>query len=204
MYITDAQQAQSSELADLIQVAGDHLPFYIWQMEGAHGKDALEVGRKQIASSKELSKFSYQNTRVCIEQGQIIGASLSHKLPQQASLSNLHEHPEPVIPLLMLETKAPGAWYLHLVVVDENSRNLGVAKLMFKDALRLAREAGCDEIVLIVNSANRAALSLYGSLGFTSKDQIPAVPYPNCLNGSHWILLGLPLAIETVNKRKLS
>lgn len=193
MYVTDASQSHAPDIAELIKLTGDHLPFYLWEIEAKGAKSPREVAENRIASSSEISDFSYQNARICVENDNVIGTYLGFKLSANASLHNLHEYPEPLIPIVMLESKAPGAWFLHTISVREADRNRGVAKLMMHDAETIAQKHGCHEIALIVNSNNKAALSLYGSLGYTSKDQTPVIPYPGCAADSHWVLLTLPL-----------
>lgn len=194
MYLTDAKKEQANELAKLIQLAGDGLPYYLWQID-SHGRiPPLELGSMRIASSSDKNNLSYQNARICLRDGRLAGVAISSKLSESPSLLDLHEHPDPLIPLLMLEAKVPGAWSVSAVSVTPRYRKLGVAKLLMRDAEMLAEQNGCDEIIVVVNSANHIALAMYGALGYTSKDQMPAVPYPNCPAGSHWVLLTLPVS----------
>ncbi len=196
MYVTDAKPSQATEIASLIQGVGEHLPLYLWQIESGGHRSPLEVGARRIASNKESSNFSYQNARVCMEDdGRIIATCIGIKLPDNPSLRNLHEHAEPLIPLLMLQMKAPSAWNIYLLSVDESARKKGVAKLLMRDAEVLALEHGCAEVALFVNSENKPALSLCGSLGYVSKDQVPVVPYPNCPGNSNWVLLSKPTSV---------
>ena len=192
MYVTDAKPSQATEIASLIQSVGEHLPLYLWQIESGGHSSPLEVGARRIASSKDSSNFSYQNARVCMEGGRIVAACIGLKLPDNPSLRNWHEHAEPLIPLLMLQMKAASAWNIYLLSVDESARQKGVAKLLMRDAELLALEHGCAEVALFVNSENKPALSLCGSLGYVSKDQVPVVPYPNCPSNSNWVLLSKP------------
>lgn len=192
MFISDARKEQAMELASLFQLAGEGLPFYLWQIE-SHGRiDPLKLGAMRLASDRDRSQISYQNARVCLRDGRLAGAALSYKLPDNPSLLALHQHPDPQIPLLMLETKAPGAWYLNALAVAPQFRNFGIAKQLMYDVALLAQENTCIELALIVNSANHNATSLYGKLGYTIKDQLPVVPYPNCASGSHWVLMTAP------------
>lgn len=187
MYISDANKEQARKLAKLIQLARGGMPYYIWQLEGKGNADPIDIGSKHI--SREQSSISYKHARVCIEDDKLLGLAQSYRLSDSPSLLNLHKHPDPIIPLLMLETKAPGAWYLHAIAVEKSHRNRGVAKLLMRDTEILAEHAGCNEIALTVNSSNKLALSIYGSMGYTSKDQMRAVPFPGCPEGSHWILM---------------
>ena len=60
----------------------------------------------------------------------------------------------------------PTDFYISLVAVEENHRRQGIGGRLIRNALSLAADSGCERIVLDVRENNRAAISLYGKLGF--------------------------------------
>jgi ribosomal protein S18 acetylase RimI-like enzyme len=54
--------------------------------------------------------------------------------------------------------------------VEESARRQGVGRALMATAGRLAREAGAEEITLLTNTENEAALRFYHALGFELAD----------------------------------
>ncbi len=57
-------------------------------------------------------------------------------------------------------------FYISVIVVDEEYRNMGIGAFMLKEAVRIAKEKECNKIVLDVDRDNTAAQSLYKKFGF--------------------------------------
>ena len=55
---------------------------------------------------------------------------------------------------------------LYSIVVSESFRGHGIARQLMAKGERLARTHGCSSLYLEVNTANRAAIQLYQSLGY--------------------------------------
>ncbi len=53
-----ADETDASELADLVNFAGEGLPYYIWKGLAEGGQDAWEVGRARQASKSAKVKLS--------------------------------------------------------------------------------------------------------------------------------------------------
>src|SRR5438105_187396 len=61
------------------------------------------------------------------------------------------------------------AW-IEDVVVDESARGQGVGEALNREALRLAKEAGCKTVDLTSRPSREAANRLYQRLGFEQRD----------------------------------
>lgn len=60
--------------------------------------------------------------------------------------------------------------FLEALVVDETARSRGVGGALVQEALRLARQAGADDLHLTSSPKRQAANRLYQRLGFARRD----------------------------------
>jgi len=54
------------------------------------------------------------------------------------------------------------------VAVSPSRRGSGIARMLLREAFRLALEQGAEKVALEVRASNNAAITLYRQLGFTS------------------------------------
>lgn len=191
MEIRDAVKADARQLAYLINLAGEGLPEYLWRSMTADGESSMDVGAGRAA--REEGGFSYTNARVCVEDGTLIAMMLSYRQPDPYLIGDLAAYPDIVRPLVELEARAPGSWYINAVATCEAHRGRGAAQMLNRDAECRARTAGCDQLSLIVASENAGARRLYDHMGFRDTSTLPVVPYPGCLHGGHWVLMVRPV-----------
>jgi ribosomal protein S18 acetylase RimI-like enzyme len=57
-------------------------------------------------------------------------------------------------------------FYISVIVVDEKCRNRGIGTYLLKEAIMIAKEKGCKQIILDVDKGNTTAQSLYKKFGF--------------------------------------
>ena len=114
---------------------------------------------------------------------------LSYRQPDPYQTGNLSDYPELVRPLVQLEARAPGSWYVNAVATFEQHRGKGVGRKLMADAEEQARAQGCSLMSLIVASENAGARRLYQRLGFDDAASLPVVPYPGALHGGNWVLM---------------
>ncbi len=151
------------------------------------GQDPMAVGA--IRASREEGGFSYRNARVCVTQSQVQGMMISYKQPENYSTEGIEDYPKIVRPLVLLEAKAPGSWYINAVATFEKFQGLGIAQMLFREAEEKASSEGVIEMSLIVASENKRAKGLYEHLGYRPIASLPVVMYPGCLHGGEWILM---------------
>jgi len=111
-------------------------------------------------------------------------------------IGGLSEYPGIVRPLIELESKVPGSWYINAISTYEEHRGKGVARALILDSEEYAKTCGCTLMSLIVTSENIRAKGLYEYLGFKVIDSQPVVPYPGGCHGGSWLLMTKDL--ETV------
>lgn len=68
--------------------------------------------------------------------------------------------------------KAPGDWWISLLVVDGAHQGRGVGRAAMELVRRMAAEAGGRRLGLSVHPDNLAALGLYRSLGFVFENRV--------------------------------
>ena len=187
MKIIDAGKEHATDLAYLINLAGEGIPEYLWQDLAEQNESPLEVGAKRAA--RESGSFSYLNAKVCVENGDVCGMIISYRQPDPYELSNLEDYPEIVRPMVKLEAEVPGSWYVNALATYEAHRGKGVASILIADAEKQALEARCNKMSIIVASENTQAKNLYAYLGFETISKLPVVPYPGCLHGGEWQLM---------------
>ncbi|WP_020680652.1 GNAT family N-acetyltransferase [Marinobacterium rhizophilum] len=187
MDIRNATPEDAQELALLINLAGEGMPAYLWQDMTEDSETPLEAGARRAARTE--GGFSYTHARVCSDDGRVLGMLLSYRLPDPYEVGDITQYPELIRPLVTLEARVPGSWYINAIATHENCRGQGVARRLMADASRQSRENNCTLMSLIVASENHAAIQLYASTGFSSIHTLPVVSYPGCLHGGEWVLM---------------
>jgi ribosomal protein S18 acetylase RimI-like enzyme len=183
-----ATKADASALAVLVDIAGEGLPAHLWSTLKAPGQSILEVGRERAA--REEGGFSYRNAIVAEEVGGEIAACLvGYRLDDPYELGDLEEIPELVRPLVLLEAKAPGSWYVNVLATFPEFRRLGIGIELLAIAEQKALADGAAALSVIVAGGNERAARLYRRAGFTAAAREPLVPFPGYTHEGDWILL---------------
>ena len=187
MTIQHAIKENAADLAHLFNLAGEGIPKYLWSKIAEAGQDPMEVGCTR--ASREEGGFSYTNARVNVEAGNVLGMIVSYQQPDPYSIEDIEKYPEIVKPLVLLEAKAPGSWYINAIATFKEFQGKGVAQKLLNEAEQRAISAGNTEISLIVASENSRAKKLYEHIGYKLVSSLPVVGYPGCLHGGEWLLM---------------
>jgi len=187
MEIKNATKENASDLAHLINLAGEGITEYLWSSMDEEGQGPMDHG--EMRASREEGGFSYRNARVCVEDAHVQGMIISYKQPDIYSTDDSDDYPDIVKPLILLESKAPGSWYINAKATFERYQGAGIARMLLKEAEERAQAEGVSEMSLIVASENRRAKGLYEYLGYQPVSPLPVVTYPGCLQGGEWVLM---------------
>ncbi len=187
MDIQNAKKEDAKYLAFLINLAGEGIPHYLWSGMTRSGETPSDIGIQR--AGREDGGFSYTNARVVKEGADVVGMLLSYRLDDPYIIDNLDDIPEVVRPLVVLESKAPGTWYVNAVATLASHRGQGIATGLLKDAEAKAIVHGVTRMSLIVASENQLARGLYSGLGYETRETLPVVDYPGCLHGGSWELM---------------
>jgi ribosomal protein S18 acetylase RimI-like enzyme len=178
-------------MAELINMAGEGLPLHVWRRMAEPGEDLWEVGRRR--AQREEGSFSYRNTVVVEEEGEVVAGLVGYALPDQPEPIDPDKVPGMFVPLLELENLAPATWYVNVLAAYPEHRGKGHGRKLLAIAERIAAEAGTKRMSIIVSDANTGAWRLYERAGYQVVAQRPMVKDDWENPGENWVLLVKPL-----------
>jgi len=182
-----ATKADAAALAVLGDIAGEGLPAHLWSTLREPGQSILEIGRERAA--REEGGFSYRNAIVAELDGDVAAGLVGYCLDDPYDLPDLDDVPEVVRPLVKLEAKAPGSWYVNVLATFPEFRRLGLARKLLDLAETKALEAGASSLSVIVAGENERAVRLYASADYGPLASEPVLMFPGCPHGGHWVLM---------------
>src|SRR5215467_10467579 len=133
--VRPARVEEADVLAELVDYAGEGLPSYLWSKMAPPGETAQDIGRKRAA--RETGSFSYRNATIIEHAGRAAGALIGYVIPD-VSEPIPSDMPAMFVPLQELENLAPGTWYVNVLAVLPQARDLGLGT----ELLRIADENG--------------------------------------------------------------
>lgn len=186
--IRHAIEKDSRSLAELINLAGEGLPLYLWGLSSADGQAPIEFGEQRAKRTE--GGFSYRNAWVCEVDGTIAAMLLAYPQDDPYLIEDITAFPEVVRPLIELESECSGSFYINALAAYPQFQGQGLGSQLLALAEEKAREFACSEISLIVADGNEQPCTLYEFSGFHEYSQRPIVRYPG-LPASHkqWILM---------------
>jgi ribosomal protein S18 acetylase RimI-like enzyme len=182
-----ATKADAAALAVLVDIAGEGMPAYMWSTLKAPGQSVLEFGRERAA--RESGGFSWRNAVVVEIDGEIAASLVGYRLDDPYDLGVLDETPEIVRPLVRLEAKAPGSWYVNVLATFPEFRRRGIGGRLLAVAEGKGREEGAPSLSVIVASWNKGASRLYVRAGYSALASEPAILFPGCPHKGDWVLM---------------
>lgn len=185
--IRKAKVEDAPKLAELMNLAGEGIPAYLWERMADPGEGIMAFGARRVAGTE--SGFSYTNAHVAVCNGAIAGMLLGYRLPDPYETGPLDEIPAVVRSLVEMEALVPGSWYVNAVATDSAYRGQGVGRMLMEKAEQLAAESRATTMSLIVAEQNAAAHRLYEMLGYQVAARRPIVQFPNCPHTGDWILM---------------
>jgi ribosomal protein S18 acetylase RimI-like enzyme len=156
--------ADASVLAELVNHAGEGMPLYLWGKLAVSGETAWDVGRKRAA--RDAGAFSYRNATIIEHGGRAAGCLIGYLIPD-APGPIPPDLPAMFVPLQQLENLAPASWYVNVLAVLPECRNLGLGSELLLVADEAARRTGKDHVSVIVADANSGARRLYERHGYS-------------------------------------
>jgi ribosomal protein S18 acetylase RimI-like enzyme len=94
-----------------------------------------------------------------------------------------------VRPLVRLEAKAPGSWYVNVLATFPEFRRLGIGGQLLAIAEGKGRQEGAPSLSVMVGSWNAGAGRLYRSAGYSALASEPAVLFSGCPHKGDWVLM---------------
>ena len=185
--LRDARKSDCAELAELINLAGEGLPYYHWRNIAEPGQDPWALGRERAA--RETGSFSYRNGVVAEVDGKIAGILTGYPITAEPEAVDPGSTPPMWVPLLELERIAAGTWYVNSVAAYPDARGLGVGSALMRWAEKRAADLGLRGTSLIVSDANLGARRLYDRLGYAEVATRPMVKEGWQCDGDNWVLM---------------
>lgn len=159
----------------------------MWGMLAAPGQSTLEVGRER--ARREEGGFSYRNAIVAEIGGEVAASLVGYHLDDPYDLSGLDDMPEFVRPLVRLEAKAPGSWYVNVLATFPEFRGQGLGTKLLAVAEAKGREEHAPAMSVIVGSWNDGAAQLYARAGYSPLASEPAILPPGFPHQGDWVLM---------------
>jgi len=173
-------------MAELVDIAGDGLPVYLWGKLARAGQSGWDVGRERARLG--LGGFAPHNTVVREEGGKVAACLIGYPLDQGPQSLGGESLPE-LAPLHDLQNMVAGSWYLNTLATFPEYRGKGFGGELLRIAEMLARDALVTQMSLIALDANAAARRLYERNGFVEHATRPIVKEDWEHSGQNWVLM---------------
>ena len=186
-----ARKSDAVALAALIDIAGEGLPVHFWSQMKEPRQSVFEFGRSRAA--RDEGNFSYKNATIAGVDGEVAACLVDYPLDDPYDTGDLNELPEIVRPLVELESKAPGSWYINVVAAFPEFRGQGIGARLLALAEDHGRAQGARQASIIVASENQGAMRLYAHTGYAEVARARLVAFPGCAHGGDWVLMTKPI-----------
>lgn len=182
-----ATQDDALAMAELVNIAGEGLPLYLWEELAESGESPWDIGQQR--AKRDSGSFSYRNAIVRQGNGDVVSALIGYSLPDTPEPVNYEEMPGMFLPLQELEDLVPGTWYVNVLATYPEYRGLGYGSDLLSIAEQLAVDAGNSGLSIIVSDANTGARRLYERSGYAELATRPMVKESWDNPGENWVLL---------------
>jgi ribosomal protein S18 acetylase RimI-like enzyme len=174
-------------MAELVNMAGEGLPLYLWTHLAAPGQSPWAFGQER--ARRESGAFSYRNTIVREEAGDVAAVLIGYPLEDEPAPVDYTDMPPMFVPLQQLEDLAPGTWYVNVLATYPQFRGRGYGAQLLSIADDIARDTGKRGLSIIVAGANAGARRLYERCGYREQTRRAMVKEQWQHPGTHWVLL---------------
>lgn len=178
-------------MAELVNIAGEGMPLYLWSNMAGEGISPWEVGEQR--AQRESGGFSFRNTVLHEVDGRVVAGLIGYPLEKEPEPTDYDELPPMFVPLQQLEDLVPGTWYVNVLAAYPEHRGKGYGTGLLAVAEELARQHNCTGLSLIVSDANTNARRLYTRTGYEELASRPMVKEAWDNPGENWVLLRKPL-----------
>lgn len=170
-----ALQSDARALAQLIDIAGEGIPQWLWSQSCEEQQTPLDIGEER--ARRDSGGFSYTNALVAQSGKETTAMVLSYPI-DEAPADDPDDLPAPVAPFVELEAQSVGTWYINALAVRPGHRGQGIGTQLMADAEKAARDGGYTKSSIQVFEQNADALGLYRRLGYRDIGQSPVRDHP--------------------------
>lgn len=181
-----ATSEDAVDMAELVNMAGDGLPLYLWAKFARPGQAAWDVGRERARHG--LDDFAYKNIVVREEAGKVAACLIGYPLGESQERAP-QEIAAFLAPLLELQDMVRATWYVNVLATYPEHRGKGFGTELLRIGERMASEAQNERMSLIASDANTKARRLYDKNGYVEYAARPIVKEDWEHSGQNWVLL---------------
>lgn len=178
-----ATSADATELADLVNFAGEGLPLYIWKGLATDGQDPWEVGKARQAEKADEGQI------VVVDHGKGAVASLTGYVIGEEPTKIGEDLPALFRPLQELENQALKSWYVNVLACYPTHRGKGIGSKLLDLADEIGRSERVRRMSVIVASNNTGARRLYERHGYVETATAPCIKEDWATPADNWVLL---------------
>ena len=174
-------------MAELVNMAGEGLPLYLWTRQTRPGVSPWETGRER--AMRDNGAFSYRNTILREQDGKVLACLIGYPLEHLSGPPDYSGLPPLVVPMQELEDEVPGTWYVNVLATYPEHRGRGYGRELLALAEAIAQDCGCHGMSIIVMDTNEGARRLYQRQGYLERARRPMVKEGWQHPGSELVLL---------------
>lgn len=173
--IRPATADDATDLAMLIDIAGEGIPSWLWTQSAVEGQSPLDIG---IARARRTGGgFSFTNAIVAERGGAVLGMALTYAI-DAAPVDDPNDLPAPISPFVALEAQSMGTWYVNALAIRAGARGNGIGTELLSRVEAMALAAGYPALSIQVYAQNEGAVRLYRRAGFEIVAQEPVRLHP--------------------------
>lgn len=178
-----AERNEAAELAILIDIASHGFASWLWYggVLSKSAESAFEHGRDMLRQDSGLG--TWRDAVVAVVDDEIAGLSVSYGI--DASIGEIEAKHPVLVPLLALQSRVIGHWFIDSLGVYRNHRGKGIGRALLEH--EFARAGGAP-VSLITESHNDKAQALYRMNGFEEVARTEAVPLFEDMKKHDWVL----------------
>lgn len=174
-------------LAELVNMACEGLPEYLWAKMAEPGVSPLDIGQHSVR--RESGSSSYRNAVLREHQGLVASALMGYPLGEQPDTVSYDEESATYSPLKELVALVPKTWYVDILATYPRYRGRGHGTVLLSIAEQLAQDTQQVGMSLIVSDANAGAIRLYQRQGYEAIASRPMIKESWQNPGTSWVLL---------------
>ncbi|GBE44237.1 MAG TPA: GNAT family N-acetyltransferase [Rhizobiales bacterium] len=187
LHLRPAAPDDAEVLCELINIAGEGLPLYVWEHMAEEGESAWAFGRRR--ARREEGDFSYRNATIAEIEGETAACMIGYPIADRPEDIDTGTMPAIFVPLKELENLAAGSWYTDILSVYPQYRGRGLGTGLLEVAAARAGELGRKRLSLVITDANTRARRLYERCGYVERARREMVKEDWENPSRDWVLL---------------